>query len=74
MEIGLPTERLALALLGFNAGVEVGQLAIVFTLWLVASLALRFRPATEASLGFDVASAGLCGLGAYWFVVRAFVA
>jgi hypothetical protein len=74
MEIGLPTERLALALLGFNAGVEVGQLAIVFTLWLVASFALRFRPATEASLGFDVASAGLCGLGAYWFVVRAFVA
>ena len=28
-EIGLPPDRAALALLGFNAGVEVGQLAIV---------------------------------------------
>lgn len=74
IEIGLPTQRLALALLGFNAGVEIGQLAIVLTLWLLASLALRLRPATDAGLGFDLASAGLCGLGAYWFVARAFLA
>jgi hypothetical protein len=74
LEIGLPAKRLALALLGFNAGVEIGQLAIVFTLWLVAALALRLRPAADSRLGFDLASAGLCALGLYWFVVRAFVA
>jgi hypothetical protein len=74
IEIGLPTKRLALALLGFNVGVEIGQLAIVLTLWLAGSLALRLRPATDAWLGFDFASAGLCALGAYWFVARAFVA
>ncbi|HSD09956.1 MAG TPA: HupE/UreJ family protein [Candidatus Binatia bacterium] len=74
LEIGLPAKRLALALLGFNAGVEIGQLAIVFTLWLLAALALRLRPATDSRLGFDLASAGLCALGLYWFVVRAFVA
>lgn len=74
IEIGLPAKRLALALLGFNAGVEIGQLAIVFTLWLAASLAMRLRPATDARLGFDLASAALCALGTYWFLVRSFVA
>ena len=28
-ELGLPTDALALSLFGFNAGVEVGQMAIV---------------------------------------------
>jgi hypothetical protein len=73
IDIGLPTQRLAVALLGFNAGVEIGQLAIVFSLWLGASLLLRLRPATDARLGFDLASAGLCALGTYWFLVRGFV-
>jgi hypothetical protein len=73
IEIGLPTQRLALALLGFNAGVEIGQLAIVVTLWLIATVALRLRPATDARLVFDLTSAGLCALGVYWFLVRGFV-
>lgn len=50
-EIGLPADRGALALLGFNAGVEIGQLAIVAAAAAVAWLWTRFKlPARRARL------------------------
>ncbi|MGH8176864.1 MAG: HupE/UreJ family protein [Steroidobacter sp.] len=69
-DLGLERGALALALLGFNVGVELGQLAIVLVLvplayWLRASLFYRrlFMPAGAATIG---------GVAAYWFVTRAF--
>lgn len=72
MEVGLPTDRLVPALLGFNVGVEVGQLGIVVGLWAMGSLAVRCFPAVGWRLAADTASAGLCGLGVFWFIGRAF--
>jgi hypothetical protein len=59
--------RLAPALLGFNAGVEVGQLAVVALAWPLLGAGAGRRPALV-----EVGSAAVAGLGAFWFVSRAF--
>jgi HupE/UreJ protein len=65
----LPRGGLALSLFSFNAGVEVGQIVFVATMFpLVVFLSSRrwpqLRPAVSASV--------MC-LAAYWFVQRAFL-
>ncbi len=68
-ELGLPTEGLAVSLLAFNLGVEIGQVAIVALLFPLA-LALarqRFQRPVQWALSAVVL---LFGLG--WFVERAF--
>lgn len=68
-EAALPPERLALALLGFNLGVEAGQVLLVLAAWpLLATL--RRRPALGA-LATDAGNAVLLGAGLCWFLVRA---
>jgi hypothetical protein len=68
-ELRLPDERLAIGLLGFNAGVELGQLLVVAAVWPLLKL-LERRPALRVWSG-DLASAGVCALGTFWFVSRA---
>jgi hypothetical protein len=70
MEIGLPTSRLIPALLGFNVGVEIGQLGIVTALGIVGMLLRRYVPKADSRLALDVASAALCALGLFWFIQR----
>jgi hypothetical protein len=66
-EARLEGARLVPALLGFNGGVEIAQLVLVALAWPgVRTLAAR-RP-----LVADATSAALAGLGAFWFVTRAF--
>lgn len=71
-EMTLPTDRLATALLGFNLGVELGQLAVVALLWPL--LVMLQRPAARGwhRMTAQALSASICGLGVYWFVSRAF--
>jgi hypothetical protein len=80
LELGLARAELARALLGFNLGVEIGQLAIVGVLWGALALASRFANARSVhetggarlpALAADVLSAALCALGIHWFVARA---
>ena len=73
MEIGLPAERLASALFGFNLGVEIGQLGIVAGLGLVGTLVTRRFAAPDYRFAVDATSAALCGLGLFWFVQRAYL-
>lgn len=70
LDSGLPTERLVSALFGFNLGVEIGQVAIVALLCASGWLLVRRFPALDYRLATDTASAGLCGLGLFWFVER----
>jgi hypothetical protein len=66
-EVGLPAGRRVAALLGFNAGVEVGQLAVVALLW----PALRaLDRAGQRRLAAEVGSAVACGLGVFWLAIR----
>lgn len=71
-EVALPRARLLPALLGFNAGVEIGQLAVVVAVWpLLAGLA-RWRRGAVHRLAMEVGSGAVCALGVFWLVSRAY--
>jgi hypothetical protein len=69
-DLGLPDTARALALFGFNVGVELGQLAIV----------AAFLPLAHVARGswvyrrvvFTGGSAGIAAIAAVWFIERAF--
>ena len=72
LELRLPPGQLMSILFGFNLGVEVGQLTLVLaTLGLVALL-VRVKLALPRPIVVDVLSAGLVGLGMYWFISRSY--
>jgi hypothetical protein len=71
-EIGLPENRLIPALLGFNLGVEAGQLMVVAVALTLAAAVRRFMPAGARPWAVQALAASLCGLGVFWFVSRAF--
>jgi hypothetical protein len=68
-EIGLPPDRVAAALLGFNAGVELGQLAIVGLAWPLLRLALHRAP-PRRRLVIQLGSSPILAAGLYWFLAR----
>jgi hypothetical protein len=66
--LGLPEGQRLLALLSFNLGVELGQLAVVLPAWgLVAWAVRRGIPRARIARPLSV-SIGLAGL--YWAVTR----
>jgi len=73
LEMKLPTDKLAELLLGFNLGVEVGQVSVVLTLLGVTALLIKLKLAPPRRLVVDLASAGLVGIGLYWFLGRAYI-
>ena len=68
-ELALPPGRLALALGGFNVGVELGQLAVIALAWPLVQATAR---AGYGRATAEIGSSALCGLGVFWLVVRAF--
>jgi hypothetical protein len=71
-EVALPRERLVPALLGFNLGVELGQLAIVAAVWPVLAGIARLRDARWHRAVLESGTAVVCGLGVYWWIARGF--
>lgn len=69
-EIALPRSEVPIALLAFNAGVELGQVAVL-ALVLPLILAARKRPWFERT-GVRVISAVIAAAGLFWFVTRVF--
>ena len=72
LQLQLPTQRLAELLVGFNLGVEIGQLALVVGTTLLVLGLRRVRFALPRPIVVDVASAFLVGLGVFWFVSRSY--
>ena len=72
LELQLPTERLAELLVGFNIGVEVGQLSLVVGATLLVLLLRKVHWALPRPIVVDLASAFLVGLGVFWFVSRSY--
>ena len=72
VEMTLPSDRLVPALLGFNLGVEAGQLGVVLLLWPLLWLGRRLGSEPLRRLSTELSTAALCGLGAYWLLQRAF--
>src|SRR5882757_1082369 len=72
LELQLPPERLAQLLVGFNLGVEIGQLILVAGATLLVALLAKYKFTLPRPVVVDVASAFLVGLGVFWFVSRSY--
>jgi hypothetical protein len=72
LEMQLPAQRLAELLVGFNLGVEIGQLTLVLSVTLLAYWLMKIKWAPPRAIVVEVASACLVGLGVFWFVSRSF--
>lgn len=69
-DLGLPASSLVLALLGFNLGVELGQLAIVIV-FLPLAFAIR-QSLFYRRVVFNMGSLLIALIASLWFVERAF--
>ena len=71
-ETGLASAQLVPALLGFNLGIELGQIVIIAVVWALLQQIRQSRFLTDTRLVIDLVSAALCGLGLYWFIGRSY--
>lgn len=71
-ELRLPNGHLFKLLVGFNLGVEVGQLTLILSTVLLVALLSRLKLALPRPIVVDASAAFLVGLGSYWFVSRSF--
>ena len=70
-EIGLPRSEFVPALLAFNVGVELGQLMVIFTAFLIVGLPFREKPWYRRRVVVP-GSLAIAAVGLYWFVQRVF--
>jgi hypothetical protein len=68
-QVGLPPDRIAPALLGFNLGVEIGQILLVALAWPIL-LALERGNRAHRLRVVHVCSAPILAAGLYWFLSR----
>jgi hydrogenase/urease accessory protein HupE len=67
-EIGLPSENIFMALLTFNAGVEIGQLFVILVTWILSIIWIKFIRST-----FDLRTPILFAIGGFsmfWSIGR----
>jgi hypothetical protein len=72
LELQLPPERLAELLVGFNVGVEIGQLILVVGATLAVGILAKYKLTLPRRWVVDVASSCLVALGVFWFVSRSY--
>ena len=70
-EIGLANDRLLPALLGFNLGVEIGQISLIILFLIIMKILAPLDFKLKWSVQPLLASF-LAGLGVYWFLIRIF--
>ncbi|SIO18763.1 HupE/UreJ family protein [Vannielia litorea] len=68
-EIGLEPGRFVTGLIGFNIGVELGQLAVIAVAFLTLGYWFGAKPWYRAAIAIP-ASLGIAAIGAYWVVER----
>jgi hypothetical protein len=73
LELKLPKERLAELLVGFNVGVEIGQVTVVLVAIGIARALMKVQLGMPRPLFTDLASAFLVAEGFYWFISRSMV-
>lgn len=69
-EVGLPKAEIPLSLFGFNAGIEIGQLAFVGVV-LLAAAALKRLPLAWPKWSAALPAYGIGALAVFWFLQRA---
>jgi len=70
LEIDFPAAELAFVLLGFNLGVELGQLAVLTAVILAIWAMNRLVTPLWQQRGMNATVTALSGLGTFWFVSR----
>lgn len=70
LETDFPATELAFVLLGFNLGVELGQLAVVAVVLVLMFALNRLVTPLWQQRGMNVSITALSGLGTFWFVSR----
>jgi hypothetical protein len=70
-EAGLPAARVGPALLGFNVGVELGQVAIVALAWPLLQR-IHAKCVGSRTWVIQLGSTPVLAAGLYWFISRAF--
>lgn len=73
MQMKLPPQRLGELLFGFNLGVEIGQLSLMFGIVGLVAVLQRIRLSLPRPIVVDVASACLVGVGLFWFFGRSYL-
>jgi hypothetical protein len=68
----LPKGRLAELILGFNLGVEIGQVCVVFAVLGLVFVLTRLKLSLPRPLVIDVVSSGLVAFGLFLFVTRGY--
>ena len=68
-EVGLPAGQFIPALIGFNIGVELGQLSVILLAFLAVGLWFRHKPWYRRRISVP-ASVVIALIGAFWFVQR----
>lgn len=71
-EFGLPQAQFIPALIGFNLGVEIGQLTVIALAFVAVGLWFGRKPWYRARIAVP-ASCVIALIGAYWFVERVFL-
>lgn len=71
-EYGLPTAQFIPALIGFNIGVEIGQLTVIAIAFLTVGLWFRDRSWYRGRIAIP-ASLVIAGIGMYWCVERVYL-
>lgn len=71
-EFGLPAGQFVAALVGFNVGVEFGQLTVIAIAFLLVGFWFRNKEWYRARIAVP-ASLLIAAVGAYWFVERVFL-
>jgi HupE / UreJ protein len=73
LEMRLPANRLAELLVGFNLGVEIGQLACVTLVMALVYLGSRLRLGWPRRAVTDAVASGLVAMGMFWFASRSYI-
>lgn len=71
-EFGLDGSRFVTSLIGFNIGVELGQLTVIALAYLAVGLWFSYRPFYRTYIS-NPASIIIGLIGAYWFIERVFL-
>lgn len=71
-DVGLPEGRFAISLIGFNIGVELGQLAVIAAAFVLLALPLGRKDWYRNAIAIP-ASIIIAGIGAWWTFERVFL-
>ncbi len=71
-DVGLPEGRFAISLIGFNIGVELGQLAVIAAAFVALALPFGRKDWYRSTIAVP-ASVVIAGIGAWWTFERVFL-